>query len=324
MSQKIDKSHHWADEKEITSSRPLAVMLFFIKLLPIPLSMAITHFIAVLFFFFSKRAKAECLRYQNQMHEYFPHFKKNIFMQILVFSLSLVDKVESWIGRLNLNAITFCDDDIGDLKARLENKQGAILICSHLGNSDMLRSLADWGRTAVSHYIPMVSVMDMKSTANFNRMMTMANSHFRMHTVDPDNITPATVEVLEDCILQGGLVVIAGDRTANHNRDRVFTQNFLGKLAPFAFGAFYMPLLLKVPVYFIFAMRDKDYGLFSHYTMHVNKSKLPLCQTKKQRMKGAKDLCKEFCTTLENYVLQKPYQWYNFYDFWQLPSEIVK
>lgn len=317
----IQKHLHWADEKEIVTSRPLKVMLFFVRLLPICVSLAITHCVAILFFIFSKRAKIECRRYQNQMKAFDPHFTISLWTQIVSFSLTLVEKIEGWLGRLSLKNISFFQDDIKDLRSRLETGKGAVIICSHEGNSEMLRGLANWNRTGVSHRVPVVSVMDTKSTANFNKMLEHANIKYSMNIVDADNITPATICTLQDCVDKGGLVVIAGDRTANKNRNRVFLHNFLGQSAPFAFGAFYMPLLLGVPVYFFFALRKKDYGLFVHYDMHVHKTCTPIPTTKKQRLKAADALCSEFCSLLENYVKQKPYQWYNFFDFWALPQE---
>ncbi|MDR2631953.1 MAG: hypothetical protein LBC60_13625, partial [Spirochaetaceae bacterium] len=214
----------------------------------------------------------------------------------------------------------FHDDDIGDLKNRLERGEGAFLICSHLGNAELLRALAGFNRTGVSREIPVTAVVEGSVTAHFNRMMRELNPQSNRRTIDAKNFGPDTAILLQDRLAEGELVVIAGDRTSINTRNNYFLFPFLGEEAPFAYGPFFLAALLKVPVYFVFALRRRDVSLKSEYDMWVNKSNVSFDGPRREREERIRELARSFAAALERYCKQYPYQWYNFYDFWAKPE----
>lgn len=328
MEQKA-RSRHWADEKEAVSSyRPYLVMLNVFRHVPITLAWAITHCVAAFFYLFNARARKESKRFQTQLIAYehslgIPRkqlHKMRRFRQITAFALTVVERLEVWEKSVGMERITCCDDDIVSLRERLDSGKGAVLFCSHLGNYDLLRGLANYGRTSVKRKIRVVSIMDLSITKNFSHLLNSVNSDYEMDVLDANNIGVESMFVMQECIENGGLVVIAGDRTANHTRKRIFIEQFLGKPAPFAYGSFFLASLLAAPVYFVFTLRDKDYGLHPHYHMHVHCSNIDFDCPRAQKHERIAQLCHRFAVTLEKYTLEKPYQWYNFHDFWAMPD----
>jgi predicted LPLAT superfamily acyltransferase len=239
---------------------------------------------------------------------------------ILACSLTLVEKVEAWGGKVLFDRVHFQEDDIGDLVAGLEKGQGALLICSHLGNSELLRALADYNRTGVSRNIPVTSIVDFSVTALFNRMIRELNPQSAARVISAKDFGPDTVILLLDRIKAGELVVIAGDRTPVNTGNKNIPIFFLNEYTSFPRGPFLLAALLNAPTYFVFALRRGDLSLSAQYDMHVHKSALSFDCSRRDRENRTKELARLFAEKLEYYCKQHPYQWYNFYDFWASPK----
>jgi predicted LPLAT superfamily acyltransferase len=91
---------------------------------------------------------------------------------------------------------------------------------------------------------------------------------------------------------------------------------FMGSEAPFSPGAFYLAAMMKAPVYCVFALRRSDLSLKPEYDMYVRKSPLSFDCGRKERYTRSSELAGFFAALLEGYCKEKPFQWYNFYDFW--------
>ena len=164
--------------------------------------------------------------------------------------------------------------------------------------------------------------MSMKVTSQFNNTLKEINPEVVTNVIDPDSIGPETIFALQNEVENGGLVVITGDRTSAHGGKHTIKHEFLGREAEFPYGVFLIATLLKAPVYFVFGIRTKSAALFPKNNIFVEKSKIDLtnCTGREVRAK-IPDLCGEYVATLEKYCIKYPYQWYNFFDFWQTEKE---
>jgi predicted LPLAT superfamily acyltransferase len=181
----------------------------------------------------------------------------------------------------------------------------------------MLRGLLNLGRTGVSRKIPVTAIMDVKVTAHFNRMLRELNPQSGMDIIGADEINPQTAILLEEKLQAGEMVVIAGDRTSADKSSKNFTLPFLGKDAPFSSGVFYMAALMNAPVFFVFGLRRGALSLKPQYGFHVHKSSLSFDCSRKERFERSELLARSFAFLLEGYCKEQPFQWYNFFDFWQ-------
>jgi predicted LPLAT superfamily acyltransferase len=247
-------------------------------------------------------------------------FPIRILKHILAFSLTVVEKVEAWGGKVDFSRIHFLDDDIGELITNLENGSGALLICSHLGNTELLRGLASFNRTGVSRKLQVTSIVDFSVNPYFNRMLRELNPQSALRVITTDNFGPDTIILLQERLTQGDLVVITGDRTSPNTRYKYFLLPFLNEKAPFGYGPFFLASVLNVPTYFVFALRQKDVSLSSEYNMYVHRSPVSFDCSRKEREQRTRELARSFAEYLERYCKQYPYQWYNFYDFWAKPA----
>jgi predicted LPLAT superfamily acyltransferase len=234
----------------------------------------------------------------------------------IAFSLTLTEKLQTWGGKFPFKYINFQDDDIGELIDDMENGRGTFLIASHLGNTELLRGLVSFNRTGVARKVPVTAIFDTKVNKHFTRMMNELNPQSSLDIISAQDIGPQTIILLEERLAAGEIVSSTGDRTSAKKKKKKLMIPFLGEEAPFSSGTFYMAALLKAPVYFIIALRRGDLTLIPHYDMHVHKSSISFGGGKKERQTQTAELLQSYAALLENYCKEKPFQWYNFYNFW--------
>ena len=325
MKEAESASVHWSKHSEETAGYwQLRFLLRLFRVFPVVILRLIVFPIGFCYFVFSKRAKTESRRFLQKAAPLAadPATAKKCrcplgaLRHVLSFALAMTEKIQSWGGKFPFKHIHFQDDDIADLIRNLEDGKGAFLICSHLGNAELLRGLTTFDRTGVSRKVPVTAVMDIKVTANFNRMLNELNPQSGMDIISAEQVGPETAFLLGERLAAGGLVAIAGDRTSALGGKNIAIP-FLGKDAPFPSGVFYMASLMKAPVYFVFGLRRKELALLPEYDMHVHKSAISFECSRKERLARSEDLARAFAALLEGYCKKQPFQWYNFFDFWQ-------
>lgn len=320
----ISQSDHWSKQREKASGWQLKLLLFLFRIFPVIILRIIAFPVGFFYFLFSKKARLESKRFLNRIARLIkePTLAKKCvsplapLKHIISFSLTLIEKIQGWGGRFPLKNIQFNNDDIKNLIDELNRGNGAFLVFSHLGNSELLRSLLYSDKTGVSRKVPAATIMDVKVTAHFVKMLKDLNLQSSVDIISTDDIGPQTAILLEEKLSGGGVVLIAGDRTSAAG-DSNITLPFLGTNAPFPLGVFYLLSLINYPVYFIFGLRNKCLSLKSLYNMFVHKSDISFNCTRKERRQRSNDLAKSFVSLLESYCKKFPFQWFNFFDFWQ-------
>lgn len=312
---------HWSEEKEAVSNNlALRWTLFLMKWTPRPFICFLIYCNAFIFLIFSKRARLESTLYQKQLQKYtngiYPK-KISPYSQLYSFALCLIEKMYGWLGKIPYNKIITHDDDFNTLVDLLNHKKGAAIITSHLGNAELLRSLASFGETGCNLQFEVIVIMEKDSTKNFNKVIERINGASTISTVDAANINLGTICMLQDKISEGALVVYSADRTSL-NSHRVLRHEFLGKMASFPYGVFLLTILLEAPTFFVFGLRTKTFSWGKiEYNMFVEKAKTKLTGGVKERDTTINSLCDEFIEKLQKYCCDAPYQWYNFYNFWK-------
>jgi predicted LPLAT superfamily acyltransferase len=317
---------HWSQHKEKAAGYwHIKLMLVLFRLFPVIILRVIAFPVGFFYFIFSKKGRTESRRF---LHKAAPFITQQGIAQkcrspfgplrhIVSFSLSLVEKLQSWGGKFHFKNIHFQNDDAEELIRELDNGKGVFLITSHIGNIELLRGLASLNRTGVSRETPITAVIDMKVNEKFSRMLKELNPQSSMDIINAGEIGPYTAAMLEEKLAEGEIVTIAGDRTAvNAGGGKNLIIPFLGEDAQFSPGIFYLAALMKAPVYFVFALRRGDLSVLPEYDMHVHKSRISLECSRKERFNQSSLLARSFSELLEGYCKKTPFQWYNFYDFW--------
>jgi predicted LPLAT superfamily acyltransferase len=314
---------HWSQHKEKTAGYwNVKLLLILFKLFPVVIMRILAFPVGFFYFLFSKKGRTESRRFLQKAAPLVEQSKTakrcrspfGPLRHIVSFSLTLVEKIQSWGGKFKFKNIHFQNDDVEELIQELESGKGVFLITSHIGNIELLRGLANLNRTGVSRKTPITAIIDTKVNENFSRMLKELNPQSDFDIINASEIGSHTAIMLEDKLASGTMVTIAGDRTAARGKN--FMIPFLGEEAPFSPGIFYLAVLMKAPVYFIFALRRGDLSIKPEYDMHVHKSALSFECSRKERLERSFLLAQSFTKLLERYCKETPFQWYNFYDFW--------
>ncbi len=251
--------------------------------------------------------------------------KYSVFKHLLAFAFSLLDKLAVRLGQFHfenarIRTVGACEQ----LNRELAQKRGAFLICSHLGNAEMLR--VAFPRSAIGREVPLNVVMSVSATAHFQKTMQRfdvggrGGKSGRVENLFPvDKIGAGTAMVLEEKIARGEIVVMAGDRVLGA-RERVRAMEaerenrlpFLGEEAPFPVGVFRFACAIGYPIYAAFLLPAKKGDAtpeLSLFPLTVPAGTPP--------KRAAKIIRQNFVSILEKQTLENPYQWFNFFDFWQ-------
>jgi predicted LPLAT superfamily acyltransferase len=262
-------------------------------------------------------------RYLNlvaEMTKQAPPGPRKILRHIHSFAYSLLEKIAAWGGDIALDRLQIKSADFQLLSDDLSRGQGAFIICSHLGNMELLRAMANLKVKLKIRQFAVTSIVDFSGTARFNQFLKRINPDSMMRLFSANDIGPDTIIDLKERLTGGELVIIAGDRTPARNRSKVLKVPFLGQPAYFPQGAFILATLMDAPTYFMFAVRQRDDDATGPYEFHVHRSRQNLAGSRRERLIKIRQLMEEYVRTLEALCLKHPYQWYNFFDFWTKPK----
>jgi len=303
-------SVHWADKKEVAVlSWQLRFTSFVACHFPVFLKNVIAITITVFYFATMKKEREASMSFLKKckgkvsLLDSYKHF--------LSFSLSLMEKFYCWSGRPAISQIETQQDDMNELCKRLEGGEGCLMICSHLGNVEYLWSSAAFGKTHVKRKFEIYPIADTAITPKQNNVLNRNTK-----TINANSISIEEIALLSEKLAAGNVAIVAGDRVSANTRNRTIPMQFLGKQARFPMGVFALACALKLPVYFVFALREKDLGFSSGCKMHIHKANCIMQGSYLERKRQIPNLAKEFAKFLEYYCLKHPMQWYNFYDFW--------
>lgn len=238
-----------------------------------------------------------------------PEFKDSFRHYMAFFDMAL-DKFSAWIGHLTYDQIQFKGEM--DFKKLMAPKKGGMLLVSHLGNMDFCRAAA-----LTEHRSRLHVLFHTKNSQRFNRLLQAFNPLSNVNILEVTEIGPDTVLFLKERIEQGDWVVMAGDRVPVTKSTRVCSVPFLDKEAPFSQGPYILGALLDCPVYTAFAMREGQ-----NYHVYLDKFADKISLTRATREADIKVYATQYARVLEKYAIKYPYQWFNFFDFWQENSHI--
>ena len=231
-----------------------------------------------------------------------------VFRHFASFAESLLDKMLLWSGLFRTDRVRLQGKEL--IAAQIAAKSGGLLICCHLGNLELCRVL--------SKQMPglkLTALIHTKHAEKFNRLLAQLDPDSQLNLMQVTELSPATAVVLAEKVARGEFVAIAGDRIPIAQNPRIALAQFLGEMAPFPVGPYILASLLQCPTYLMFSLRTGNTSEVYFETFRESIS-LP----RKGRDEALAGLAGEYARRLEHFCLQAPLQWFNFYDFWYLPT----
>jgi len=231
------------------------------------------------------------------------------YRHFLTFSQMACDKIIVWLDHFKPSDITLHGYETYD--ALRQKGQGSLLLVSHLGNIDLCRAFAGSFKN-----IPLSVLVHNAHAPNFFRLMQkVTKKDSTIELIEVKDITPDVIIRLRNKIAMGGSVAIAADRTPVESEGRLEMVSFLGAVASFSQGPFYLADLLDCPVFNVFAVKKSD-GYHAYFS-HVSNS---LKTVRKNRQVAIKKNIQNYASALEKFACDYPLQWFNFYNYWSQPQ----
>jgi predicted LPLAT superfamily acyltransferase len=223
------------------------------------------------------------------------------------FAETILDKMQLWGGIFDA-PVTF--HGIAQMQALIDAKQGALIMCSHLGNVELCRVMSQ-----AHPGLKLTVLVYTRHARAFNEMMASIDPRSGLDLLQVTDMTPATAIMLSERVAEGQFVVIAGDRVPVAARPRCVQAPFLGSDAPFPVGPYVLASVLQCPIYLMFSARTGT-GFDVHFEHLCDSVRL----ARKDRDGQLARLALAYAARLQHYCLRTPLEWFNFYDFWQQPN----
>ena len=137
-----------------------------------------------------------------------------------------------------------------------------------------------------------------------------------MRLLQVTELGPTTAALLAERVAAGEFVAIAGDRVPLQG-GRSVSAPFLGRPARFPIGAYALASALGCPVFTMACTHAGD-GYRVRFEPFCEQLRLP----RGSRDEALAGHAGRFAQWLERQVAQAPYDWFNFFPFWdQVPHE---
>jgi predicted LPLAT superfamily acyltransferase len=224
------------------------------------------------------------------------------FRLLLSFASTIHDRVYLLNERYDVLQISSQGEDM--LLERLRRNEGAVLIGAHMGSFDVVRAL---GRDQPGLRIAMA--MYQENARKVSSMLAAIAPH-----ATPDIIALGEVSAMlriSERLAAGSLVGMLGDRSLGNDPGQAV--RFLGALASFPLGPLRLAAVLRQPVIFMLGLYV---GSNRYHVVFEPLADFAASDTR-TRNEAVQLALIRYVQLLEKYCRLYPYNWFNFYDFWQ-------
>ncbi len=215
-------------------------------------------------------------------------------------------------GRSHLPACTwrtrFRDrsERVEQLQQRVAEGRGVLLIGSHQGSFEVLRTLS-----ARCPDVPLRVLLDKQKTPAMTEFLEALAPEVGEAVIDVSQGGAAIALAVAETCRTGGMVALLADRGRAHEVLR--RVEFLGQPAPFPTGPWLLANTLQVPVMLCFGMYRGGRRYTLNFEPFAERVEIP----REGRNQALDDVLRRYAGRLEHYARLEPYNWFNFYDFWQ-------
>lgn len=301
------RSEHWADIGESTSVRGILLLCAIHRWLGRWPFRACVYPVVFVHWLLNGTARRASLQYLRRAHAFqgrpaaWPGMWQSLH-HFAMFAETMLDKILALGQRYPVDKVRM---ERQDVLARVKAGEGGLIVTAHLGCLELCQVMAD--------QVPGFRLTALVHTAHaerFNRLIRRLDAGSRVELLQVTDLGPADAVKLAERVARGEFVAIAGDRVPLRG-GRAVTASFLGHAAPFPIGAYVLGAALKCPVFTMACTHDGD-GYHVRLEAFAGRITLP---------RGSRDAAlagyaAQFAGWMERQVRLSPYDWFNFYPFW--------
>ncbi len=220
------------------------------------------------------------------------------FKHIYAFSLTIFDR---FIAKEGMQEETIKVERVHVENFEALQKRGGILVLSHHGN------WAQSFKIFQTYDVKLNIIGDEAIDTNLQKLETDKQENNRIHVIDLKAGMQAMLEIAR-ALQNQEIIIIMVDRVKEEEK-RV-SVDFLERATYFHSGGFEIAHMRKTPMLGCDIVRTGDNAI------KVEFSEIITTQEKKKEAR-IHDLAQQYASFLERVVKAYPYQWFNFFDFWE-------
>jgi predicted LPLAT superfamily acyltransferase len=291
----------WAHTAERSNMLMLRIMTWISLRLGRRAGRIVLHLIASYFLLFSLASRRASRQYlQRALGR--PASVSDLYQHFFTFAATIHDRIYLINRRFDLFDVEVHGEEA--LHSLLTGGEGLFLVGAHLGSFEVIRAI---GRECTDLRIAMV--MHQENAKKINAMLTAINPNAGQDIIGLGHVDSMlqVSQYLED----GYAVGMLADRTPGD--DTLFPVRILDADANFPIGPFRMAALLRRPVMFMTGL----YLGGNRYAIHFDKLADFSSVAPGQRDIAVQAAITRYAALLDHYCRLAPYNWFNFFDFWQ-------
>lgn len=192
------------------------------------------------------------------------------------------------------------------LTQRIGQGRGVLLFGSHQGSFEALRALSTRRPD-----VPLRVLLDKQKTPALTELLEALAPEIGDKVIDASRDGASVALEMAEACGQGAMVALLADRGREHEVLR--RAELLGRPAPFPVSPWLLAHTLRVPVVLCFGL----YLGGNRYRL-VFESFADCVDIPREGRAAALDaVIARYAARVEHYIHEAPYNWFNFYDFWQ-------
>jgi predicted LPLAT superfamily acyltransferase len=259
--------------------------------------------ICLYFFAFSRASRSASGDYLRRALGRAPRLGER-FKHYHCFAACLLDRVYLLNNQLDLFEVHAEDEDIA--KTEIARNEGCFLFGAHLGSFEILRALG--------HRQPGLKLSLLMYEKNARKINSVLNA------INPDSALEVIALGQSGSMLavaqrldQGHVIGVLADRGLSLEDEEHLCVDFLGKPARFPVGPFRLASILQRRVVLMVGLYRGGWRYEVYFERLADFTDLP----REAREEAVAQAIRHYVGRLEHYARLAPYNWFNFYDFWQ-------
>jgi len=230
----------------------------------------------------------------------------DVYRHIFCFARVTLDRAFLLRGRSDLFKVTNTGNE--HLQKLTREKRGALLLGGHLGSFEAMRVGAS------EEEFPINIVGHFANARMINALLEQLNPELAARVLHVGDDPAGTAITMRERLESGEMLAVLGDRVGLN--DKHIAVNFFGQQALMPTGPFLLAAALKCPLYLVFGLYSEP----NHYDLYCEPFLDKVVLPRNRRQEALHDVTQRFAERLEHYAKLAPYNWFNFFDFWQAPK----
>jgi predicted LPLAT superfamily acyltransferase len=233
-----------------------------------------------------------------------PATRWQVLKHIHAFAATILDRV--FLLAHGEQPFEFETQGLDLLDERIAQGRGVLLFGSHQGSFEALRAVG-----ARRPNMPLRVVLDKQKTPAMTELLEALAPEVGACVIDAAQDGTSIALAMAEACQQGAVVAMLADRGRGHEVLR--RADLLGSPAPFPVSPWLLAHTLQVPVVLCFGLYLGGNRYRLVFEPFSDKVEIP----RHDRVPTLDALVARYAQRLEHYIRVAPYNWFNFYDFWQ-------